>query len=131
MKQKLLFGPIRKTLRLVGHCPAKKNLWTMGKRGMYINQAVRSEIDWITLQARQQWGQRPPVEHPAVVVTFYVRNRISDRDNKLTTILDCLRAAGVIVNDNTKRFNGPVVIEPAVVMVDPKDEQTLVYIEVE
>lgn len=121
--------PIRQKLVLAGHCPAKKNLWKIGKRGMYIDEGVRSEISWLTLQARQQW-KHGTVEHPDLSVTFYVHNSGSDRDNKLTTVLDCLASAGVIKNDNINRFNGMVVIEPAVLVGNPANEKTEVYIEV-
>ena len=96
---------------------------------MFLDQGTRSEIDWLTLQARQQWKHRT-VEHPNVSVRFYVRSARPDRDNKLTTILDCLQAAGVIKSDNIERFNGMVVIEPAVVVSDKSREKTEVYIEV-
>lgn len=32
----------------------------------------------------------------------------------LTTILDCLREAGVIQNDNIAQFNGTITVPPAV-----------------
>lgn len=44
-------------------------------------------------------------------VQFFARDRQRDRD-KLTTILDCLRDAGVIVNDNIAQANGTLVPAP-------------------
>jgi len=46
---------------------------------------------------------------------FFTRDRRRDWDNLLTTVLDCLREAGVIVNDNIKSFNGSLILLPAVI----------------
>jgi hypothetical protein len=43
----------------------------------------------------------------------------------LTTILDCLRDADVIVNDNVAQFNGTVVLAPALL---DSDERTVISI---
>ncbi len=119
---------IRLTLR--GPVPNKKNLWRVRKGGgMFLDSDVKSKIDWLILQARRQWN-RPPVEHPDVDVEFFVLDRASDRDNKLGCILDVLQKAGVLVNDNISRFNGTLVIHPAVVgssegvIVDISEKQT-------
>jgi Holliday junction resolvase RusA-like endonuclease len=48
-------------------------------------------------------------------IQFFARDRRRDRDNLLTTVLDCLREAGVIVNDNIKSFNGSLILLPAVI----------------
>lgn len=48
-------------------------------------------------------------------IQFFTRDRRRDRDNLLTTVLDCLREAGVIANDNIKSFNGSVILLPAVI----------------
>ncbi len=96
---------------------------------MFLDSDVKSKIDWLILQARRQWN-RPPVEHPDVDVEFFVLDRASDRDNKLGCILDVLQKAGVLVNDNISRFNGTLVIHPAVVgssegvIVDISEKQT-------
>lgn len=109
-----LFPSVRRLL-LTGHCPSKKNLWKRGKGGRtYIDREVQSVIDSLTIQARAQWSG-PPVTHPDMSIRFYVRDQRGDRDNKLTTVLDCLRTAGVIVNDNLKQFNGQLVLLPAVI----------------
>lgn len=123
--------PIRQKLVLVGHMPGKKNLWKVGRGGrMYLDQHVKAQIDWITLQARQQWQQRPHVDHPNLVIRFFAYNAGSDEDGKYTTLCDCLQAAGVIKNDNFNHFSGMKVLEPAVIVGDPRQEKTEIYIEV-
>lgn len=113
------------TLVLQGHCPSKKNLWKRGRGGRtYIDEEVKVLIDALTAQARAQW-KHDPVEHPELSVRFFTRDRHRDRDNLLTTVLDCLRDAGVIFNDNIKSFNGTLVLLPAVI-----DENERVAIEV-
>jgi hypothetical protein len=47
---------------------------------------------------------------------FFTRDRRRDRDNLLTTVLDCLREGeGVIVNDKIKSFNSALILLPAVI----------------
>ena len=97
---------------------------------MFLDQDVKSKIDWLILQARRQWN-RPALEHPDVDVEFFVLDRASDRDNKLGCILDVLQEAGVLVNDNISRFNGTLVVHPAVVgahegvIIDISEKQTV------
>ena len=115
------------TLVLRGHCPSKKNLWRRGRGGRtYIDDKTADLIDALTVQARAQW-KHEPVTHPDVRVQFFARDRRRDRDNLLTTVLDCLREAGVIVNDNIKSFNGAVILLPAVV---DKDERVVIEVTV-
>lgn len=58
-------------------------------------------------------------------VQFYIRDKWRDRDNMLTTLLDCLRDAGVIVNDNVAQCNGLLVVYPALV---DKDERVTIEV---
>jgi Holliday junction resolvase RusA-like endonuclease len=100
---------------LHGHCPCKKNLWKRGKgKRTYIDSEVKALIDCLTVQATNQW-KHEPVKHPWMSFEFFTRDRRRDRDNLLTTVLDCLREAGVIVNDNIKSFNGSLILLPAVI----------------
>jgi Holliday junction resolvase RusA-like endonuclease len=79
------------TLVLQGHCPSKKNLWKRGRGGRtYIDSETQALIDTLTAQAEAQW-KHEPVKHPDVRVRFYVATKRQDRDNMLTTILDCLK----------------------------------------
>ena len=81
-------------LVLHGHCPSTKNLWKRGKGGRtYIDNETKVLIDALTVQANAQW-KREPVTHPWMSIQFFVRDGRRDRDNLLTTVLDCLREAG-------------------------------------
>ena len=102
-------------LVLHGHCPSTKNLWKRGKGGRtYIDNETKVLIDALTLQAQAQW-KHEPVKHPWMSFQFFTRDRRRDRDNLLTTVLDCLREAGVIVNDNIESFNGALILLPVVI----------------
>ena len=105
--------------------PGKKNLWKRGKGGRtYIDSETAALIEALTTQARAQW-KHEPVTHPNVMVCFHVASRRQDRDNMLTTILDCLKKAGVIEDDNIARFNGTLTVHPAVLS---KEEHTTIWI---
>ena len=115
------------TLVLRGHCPSKKNLWRRGRGGhTYIDSETQTLIDALTIQAEEQW-KREPVKHPGMRVQFFVASRRQDRDNMLTTILDCLKKAGVIEDDNIARFNGVLTLLPALLVFE-EDERTVVEV---
>jgi Holliday junction resolvase RusA-like endonuclease len=105
--------------------PKQKNLWKRGKGGRtYIDSETKGLIDALTIQARAQW-KHEPVTHPDIGVQFFARDRRRDRDNMLTTILDCLRDAGVIVNDNIAQANGTLILLPAVI---DQNERTMIEV---
>lgn len=81
---------------------------------MFLDDSVKRMIESLTHQAAAQWPD-PPAKHPDIRVQFFTRDARGDRDNKLTTVLDCLRDARVIVNDNIAQFNGTVVLLPAII----------------
>lgn len=122
------------TLILQGHAPGKKNQLRFGSGRAYREQDVVVAIEKLQTQAWIQWRQAhapaeaQPIEHPELTVRFYVYDRASDRDNKLTTILDLLQKAGVLVNDNIKRLNSRIIIEPAIVIKRGTEEYTEVFI---
>lgn len=105
--------PMDVTLTLWGHCPSKKNLWSRGEKAQFLPPEVKEQIESLTTQALFAWKQPGPVEHPEITVKFYVNAARRDRDGMLTTLLDCLQAASVLVNDNLRRCNGRMVVEPA------------------
>lgn len=106
-------GPVDVTLTLWGHCPSKKNLWSRGQKAQFLPPEVKEQIESLTTQALFAWKQPGPVEHPEMTIKFYVNAARRDRDGMFTTLLDCLQAAGILVNDNLRRCNGRMVIEPA------------------
>lgn len=114
--------PVHQLLTLRGPCPSKKNLYRRAKNGrMFLNDEVKARLDSLIIQARLQWGAQQPVTHPDMKVTFYFSSGRPDRDNRLTAILDCLQEAGVILNDNVAKFNGPVLLNPAVMVSAGKE----------
>ena len=91
-------------LTLKGFVPSKKNLLRRSKNGgMYRKADVVCQIDWLTLQAANQWIGKS-VEYPVISMHFVCADYRRDLDNMGTTILDCLQKAGVIVNDNLKHL---------------------------
>ena len=116
----------RTVLTLLGPVPAKKNRWHRGKNGaVYFDRdGIEQEIDSLLLQARSQW-KRPPAKHPAIIVTFHVRDARGDLDNKYSTLQDVLVDAGVLRNDNVKHLPGPIGFRG---VVDKANERTVVEI---
>ena len=110
---------MRNQIVLIGHCPSKKNLWRRGRgQKAYLDRSSQAEIDSLVLQARSAW-KRAPLSHPSLDVHIYTRSRRQDRDNIVTTMLDVLVKAGVLVGDNIARFNGMLRVHPA--KVDPNE----------
>jgi hypothetical protein len=119
------------TITLYGHVPSKKNGW--GPRrggGIILDLQMAREIEWLMaeLTIKRSVDKPEKLEHPQLRVTFYVRSRASDRDNKLSTILDILQKAGVLRNDNIAHCNGRLVLEPAVCVGRDGEEKTVIEI---
>jgi Holliday junction resolvase RusA-like endonuclease len=143
-------GPMEWSAKIYGHCPSKKNLWARGKAGiMFLPEEVKEKIATITTQLMFAWKYSGPVVHPDITIRFYVaedrkslrkdfRNPTKmiecsipkgnrDRDGMFTTLLDCMQAAGILVNDNIQNNNGTVVIEPCGFVKD-EDERVEIRI---
>lgn len=98
-----------------GNICSKKNLlrFNANTKRPYYDKETRANIDGITNQIIDQWGLRPPLYSPSIAFVFYVQSGNSDRDNKTTTILDCLVAAGVLKDDSIDECNGEILIGKA------------------
>lgn len=115
-------------LRIFANLPCKKNgrIGT-GRRSRY-SPELRATLDNIALQARAQWGPRKPVKSPDIEVSLYVANFGKDADGILTSCWDCLKRAGVIVDDSLRWLNGTLLIHPAV-QVSERDERIEIVLE--
>ena len=107
-------------INLSGPVPSVKNSKAIfrganGKPFISTKSEYKAQMASLIVQARSQWRSRPSLEHPDLIVWFYVRKRIADRDNKLNCIMDVLTRAGVLVNDNIARCNGSLFMPPAIV----------------
>jgi hypothetical protein len=91
---------------------------------VFVKDETRIALAAITAQLRVAWGNRPPIEHPDVVWRWTLKERRKDRDNLKTTVLDCMKKAGVIVDDNIARYNGHETVTP--VEIDPAGPERLV-----
>jgi hypothetical protein len=120
---------MRKLLVIPGFVPAKKNLWRHGKgKQMYFaKDGVGAQIEALTWECKRAWVPNPPAMLPKMWFVFYCKDLMSDIDNKLTTLLDILKVAGVIHNDNLKFLPGPITIRGEVDAANERTEITLEY----
>ena len=102
------------TLTLVGPFSSKKNKRRGTGKHSHYPPNIKAEIQSIELQARCDWGYRKPLKHPVMSYQFVTPVLSKDRDGLWTTVLDCLKNAGVIVDDSIRYFNGTVVQHPAI-----------------
>lgn len=117
-------------MTLRGPIPSKKNLYRRGARGgMYIPKGVKALLDSLQIQAQAQWGGRAPLTKPDIRVELSLTSLRSDPDNKLTALLDVLRNAGVIVNDNAKRI-GTVSVSANMAPRSDFEERAVIVLEV-
>lgn len=121
---------------IFGNIPNKKDLLrpgrkTPGKRGFYYDKPTKAAMNGIVTQLQAQWKtadgkQHPPLECASVTVKLFRVSGNFDPDGQLTTILDALKEAGVIVNDTAMRIGDERVIPCRV--DSQRDEQTEVQI---
>lgn len=106
--------------------PSKKNLLrptgtrerSVRRTPLVYKKGVREQMTaiegYIMLGWSKRKGSKAALVHPDVTVEMFVSDVLQDRDGIWTTILDCMKKAGVIVDDSIKYFNGTVSQVPAV-----------------
>jgi len=115
-------GLERVLIMLYGPVPAKKNKLRPRSRGskgrahMY-DEKTAGAIEALATQARIQWGPRRAIAHPELYFRFEVANSAADKDGMLTTVLDCLKTAGVLHDDSIRWCNGVHVNYPAEIVL--------------
>lgn len=113
------------TLTLLGHVATKKNGKAAFNGRVVQTRAKKADLDSLILQARQQWGGRPPMETACISAAFFVRDGRSDLDGKYTTLQDVLVKAGVLRNDSIARVKS----FGACAKIDPNERVVVTVIE--
>lgn len=115
-------------LTLNGVVPAKKNRWHRGNNGQifFDRKGVQKQIDSLVWQIKAQYKGKP-LFAPVLDIDFYCKNQRGDIDNMLSTLLDCMKDAGVIISDNLKHLSGPIRING---WLDKKNPRVEINIEV-
>lgn len=84
-----------------GPIPSKKNNMRRSRNGgMFHDRDTATLVATLTAQLRAQW-RGAPVSRKVLGFRLRVADNRGDSDNKVTTLLDCMQAAGVLRNDNT------------------------------
>lgn len=92
--------------------------------------ATNKALADLQIQAQSNWNRRGyprNLVHPDVTVRMYVFNLSKDRDGIWTTILDILRHAGILFEDNIRHFNGTVIMLPAIPCVKRSERIELTF----
>lgn len=85
-----------------GRIPSKKNRWRRSRSGgVYLPKKEQHDSDIILQEIIQQRNAQKLWEPIAgdLRVTFWIPRSRSDLDNQITTLLDLLQKARIIVND--------------------------------
>jgi hypothetical protein len=109
-------GRVYVVLEFRSAVPTKKNKLRPSGRGqrLHYDKELRAQLDDLALQAKVQWGSRPPAVHPEIHMIVVTPDASQDRDGVWTTIQDVLVKARVLPDDSIREFNGKIAIEPAV-----------------
>jgi len=105
-------------LTITGPIPSKKNrLHPRKDRKGYFNPD-HDRLQDIVYQILMQVGNIEPLNQPSLMVHFKCSNGRGDLDGKLTTLLDCMVRAGILVNDNLTHLPGPVTYSGEIAEMD-------------
>lgn len=115
-------------LTIRGSVPNKKDLlrrkWD--GPGLKYDRQTKAAINGIVLQLRAQW-KGPPLECAQVIVKLFRKSARFDPDGQKATILDALKQAGVIVDDNAARVGDQRVIPCRVYKESAEHSEVQVY----
>ena len=112
-------------LTIKGFIPSKKNQYKAGRGRIYIPEDVKVRLLDIESQLRRQWHPRARVRHPNVLYRLVTHTDRQDKDNMVTTVLDCMKKAGVIVDDSIKEHNGWATTAPALLHGGPVEDDRM------
>ncbi len=99
-------------IEIEGPITSKKNQWRRRWKGVGLSASKKAEVDAVTWRLIAAWAGRPPLRDETIVWRFWSPRK--DRDNLYTTMLDCMKAAGMIEDDRAEKMNGRHVLEPLI-----------------
>jgi Holliday junction resolvase RusA-like endonuclease len=109
-------------LKLTGVCPSKKNRYRRSAGGgMHKPEKLQAQLDALSWQIKEQWGNRGTVEYPRAI-NFKFVNGEADLDNRVVTILDLLVLLKIIVDDNPHRVT-KISAEVTMVRGEPESSE--------
>jgi hypothetical protein len=86
--------------------PTKKNGKSAFSGRVVIPKATRDVLDAITQAAAIAWRGRPPLSNVTLDLTFHTSNLRQDDDGAVTSCVDSLVDAGVMVDDSRLHITG-------------------------
>lgn len=110
---------------LPGDVPVKKNSKMITRGRIITNPAAQQGLATLTMIARGIWKGRDPLTKVWLRTVFHVSSRRKDLDNIQTSLLDVLKDAGVIVDDNMVHV---LALETHYVLVPKREEGVLVRV---
>jgi hypothetical protein len=103
--------------------PAKKNFMRSPGAGattrLVYQRGIKAQMEAIVQVLQLQWSGEP-VRHPICIWRIDAPNQ-QDRDGIITTLLDAMKRARILVDDNIANCNGLWMTIPARNPTDPKN----------
>lgn len=111
---------------IAGKIPGKKNNKFLARGRLITDPEIQKRLQAVTHEIwLVHWSRLPALTDAEVEMEFHLSALNGDLDNKLTSVIDCLKDAGVLVNDSAKHLRK---IGASFVLVKRGDEGVDVFV---